>query len=135
MNSTASIPSSYTKPVLVLADSRLLLDVIAASLDCPIQGFLLGGDDMAFSAQKQTAFDLIIVALSAPSGEPLVTLKRAGVLQDVGRVPVLIISDRRFDSLSKDKIFYLPFPFSAAALRCRVGELLTPSRGEPQWRV
>ena len=74
--------------------------------------------------------DLIIIALSAPDSEPLVALARAALGQYLGRIPVLVISDREFTTGPGESIGYLHFPFSTEALRRAVHELLTTTPAE-----
>ena len=71
--------------------------------------------------------DLIVVAMSRSSGEPLLALAQASLVQSVGQVPVLIISDRPFDPSPTDGISYLAFPFQVEELRSTVMGLLVPS--------
>jgi hypothetical protein len=42
----------------------------------------------------------------------------------VGQVPLLIISDRPFDSVPEVRIFHLDFPFGVDGLRDKVKEIL-----------
>lgn len=113
--------SDSQETTLVLSDSELLVQVIAANLDRPVQGVCLAEGS---SIPPASNYDLIVVALSASSGEPVAALAQAEVIEHVGKVPVLIISNRRFDSLPTERIYYLPFPFDAAALRRQVQAIL-----------
>ena len=51
-------------------------------------------------------------------------LHQARLLDQIGRVPVLIISERGFAPSLGDLIFHLDFPFEADALRRQVQDLL-----------
>ena len=66
--------------------------------------------------------DLIIVATSSPTSEPVVALAKASLVGRIGQVPLLIISDRPFDSDVDEQIAHLDFPF-------RVSELLKAVQG------
>jgi hypothetical protein len=68
--------------------------------------------------------DLIVVATSSPSSEPVVELARSALTGYIGRVPLLIISDRPFAPDPQDWITHLSFPFQVDELRDRVRELL-----------
>lgn len=117
------------KTILVLSDSELLLQVITANLDRPVQGVCFAPGEQIPPIPDNGTLGLIVVALSAPSGEPVVALTRANVLKHVGQVPMLIVSDRRFDPLPEQHIYYLRFPFDAAALRRQVRALLAEGEG------
>jgi hypothetical protein len=68
--------------------------------------------------------DLIIVATSSPTSEPVVALAKASLTERVGQVPLLIISDRPFDPDLDAQIAHLDFPFSLGELHSAVQELL-----------
>jgi hypothetical protein len=69
-------------------------------------------------------FDLIVVAMSSPSSEPVVALSRASLAGRIGQVPLLIISDRPFHSEPDDQITHLDFPFDIDRLHDKVREIL-----------
>jgi hypothetical protein len=75
-------------------------------------------------------FDLIVVAMSSPTSEPVVALARASLAGRIGRVPLLIISDRPFQSEPDDQITHLDFPFDIDRLHDKVKEILQ-RRSEP----
>jgi hypothetical protein len=68
--------------------------------------------------------DLIIVATSSPTSEPVVALAKASLAERIGQVPLLIISDRPFDPDVDERIAHLDFPFHVSALHKAVQELL-----------
>lgn len=69
-------------------------------------------------------FDLIVVAMSSLSSEPVVALARAALTELIGQVPLLIISDRPFHADPDSKIVHLDFPFDMDDLHCKVREIL-----------
>jgi len=69
-------------------------------------------------------FDLIVVAMSSPTSEPVVALARASLAGQIGQVPLLIISDRPFHSDPNDRIIHLDFPFDIDGLCDKVKEVL-----------
>ncbi|MCX7707375.1 MAG: hypothetical protein N2204_05155 [Anaerolineae bacterium] len=69
--------------------------------------------------------DLIIVAPVPPLNDPMSILAKASLLNYVGRVPVLIISDQPSKPSSDDKITYLNFPFDSDDLTATVAEILS----------
>ena len=132
------------KRVLVLSDSDLLFEVIEANLkQIHVQTERLGGatkpsnGNAAHSCgpgslhpqkclEQATArdCDLIVVAIRSSNGEPLVALFNAALTEHVGRVPLLIISERGFDACQEGRIFHLDFPFDSTELRHKVRALL-----------
>ena len=69
-------------------------------------------------------FDLIVVAMSSPTSEPVVALARTSLAERIGQVPLLIISDRPFHSDPDDQIIHLDFPFDIDGLHDKVQEIL-----------
>lgn len=69
-------------------------------------------------------FDLIIVAMSSPNSEPVVALAKAALARQIGRVPILIISDKPFYPDPEDRIAHLDFPFTPDRLCRKVEEIL-----------
>jgi len=77
------------------------------------------------SVAKTGNCDLIVVAMrSSFASEPVVALARASLAQRIGQVPLLIISDRPFDSAPDVRIFHLGFPFGADELCAKVRDIL-----------
>ena len=117
------------KSILVLSDNDLLARAIELNLaktwtvrvllltpeSAVRRGSRAGGDRHA---------DLIVVAMRSPASEPVVALSRASLCGRIGQVPILIISDRPFDSHSDDQIIHLDFPFDINRLRGKVAEIL-----------
>ena len=73
-------------------------------------------------------FDLIVVALSAYTSEPVVVLARASLAELIGHVPLLIISDKPFAADRAMRISHLDFPFALDQLYAQVQQIL---QGEP----
>ena len=111
------------KIVLVLSDDDWLLRAIRVNLNAGLQARVVTPGEHAVGDLA----DLIVVAMSRSSGEPLLALAQASLVQSVGQVPVLIISDRPFDPSPTDGISYLAFPFQVEELRSTVMGLLVPS--------
>jgi len=111
-----------SKRIVVLSDS----DGLARALELNLQDYaeieVVRPERPASCEMGQCS--LIIVAASAESSEPVVALARALLLDRVGRVPVLIISDRPFQTDPECQISHLDFPFTIASLHDRVGEML-----------
>jgi len=72
-------------------------------------------------------FDLIIVAASSPTSEPVVILAQASLARCIGRVPILIISDKPFQPDPDARIYHLDFPFKLPTLYSTVEEILQGS--------
>ena len=88
-----------SKRIVVLSDSDGLARAIElnlsdyADLEVVRLGWKVPGSPPVATSGN---CNLIIVAASAESSEPVVALARASLLERIGRVPVLIISDRPF---------------------------------------
>jgi len=67
---------------------------------------------------------LIIVAPVPPIHDAMSVLSRAALLDCVGRVPVLIISEQPSRPESADRITYLNFPFDMDDLNSTVAKIL-----------
>jgi hypothetical protein len=123
-----SIPRFPGKRVLVLSDSDTLARVLALSLEGRFSVEVLRrAVGPALTNRNGTTLGdlhLIVVALSSPSNEPVVELHRASLIEHVGQVPLLIISDKPFRTAASDMIRHLQFPFEIETLHERVRELL-----------
>jgi hypothetical protein len=104
-----------TKAIEVCLADRWQMDVIEPPAD------LVGWPSMGLGLQR---LDLIVVAVSAWAGEPLLALVRASLARQIGRVPILVVSERRFESHPNEKILHLGFPFDSEELHEKVGGLL-----------
>jgi DNA-binding response OmpR family regulator len=115
------------KRVLVLSDDDRLSRAIALNLTNPqveIARFIVNKGN---GCQRRAAlgdYDLIVMAMSSPGSEPVVALSRAALGGRIGQVPLLIISDRPFDSDVDNKITHLDFPFDANHLGRVVEDIL-----------
>ena len=117
------------KSILVLSDNDLLARAIELNLGKTwTVGVLLLTPESAVRRGSRAGVDrhadLIVVAMSSPASEPVVALSRASLGGRIGQVPILIISDRPFDSRSDDRIIHLDFPFDISRLRGKVAEIL-----------
>ena len=123
------------KRVLVLSDhdglSRALelslrrnhLEVVRLALSSPGQRCPAPVEGRGSQAEVGE-FDLIVVAMSSPTSEPVVALARASLAGQIGQVPLLIISDRPFHCDPDDQIIHLNFPFDIDGLHNKVKEVL-----------
>jgi len=82
---------------------------------------LSSGIDLAWAS---AGADLIILALSGPYTLPVVALTRASIVGQVGRTPIVVLSQHRFDSSEAKWIYSLPLPVEPAVLRHQVQALL-----------
>ena len=76
------------------------------------------------SQAEMDDFDLIVVAMSSSTSEPIVALARASLAGRIGQIPLLIISDRPFHSDPDDQIIHLDFPFDIDGLHAKVKGIL-----------
>jgi hypothetical protein len=123
------------KRVLVLSDNNGLADAIEFNLKrshLEVVRLALSSPELCErSAERQRGsqvrdgdFDLIVVAMSSPTSEPVVALAKASLGGRIGQVPLLIISDRPFLSDPDAQIVHLDFPFDIAGFNTKVRKIL-----------
>jgi len=116
------------KRVLVLSDNEGLSRAIELNLNMHLELEIVrlaaGSLERRGSRMENGDFALIVLAVSSLSSEPVVALARASLADRIGRVPLLIISDRPFDSDLADRITHLDFPFKIEDLHDKVEEIL-----------
>jgi hypothetical protein len=116
------------KRVLVVSDNEGLSRAIALNLDNCLEVKTVRLEPQTpehwIPHAERIRFDLMIVAMSSPASEPVIALARASLASQVGQVPLLIISDRPFDSAPEDHISHLDFPFDIDRLCYTVREML-----------
>ena len=89
--------------VIILSDSERLARLIEFGLDVPkVSRYVFGPVGTACRRIDAAGCRLIILALSSLSSEPIVALARASLIDCIGRVPMLVISDKPFSSDSVD---------------------------------
>jgi hypothetical protein len=116
------------KRVIVLSDHKVLSRAIEFTLQDRL-GVEVVGLGWASPGQREMEaqvgdLDLMVVAVSLPSSEPVVALAAASLSKKIGQVPLLIISDRPFYPHPNDKIFHLNFPFDLDGLPEKVQGIL-----------
>jgi hypothetical protein len=122
------------KKALIISDNGGLARVVELNLSIRlgmhVSKYETGTVDQGFTGD----LDLLVLAISSPSKEPIVELARASLVERIGRVPLLIISDRPFRSEPGEPIVHLDFPFSIDALEAKAREVLSkneqPDLGE-----
>jgi DNA-binding response OmpR family regulator len=114
------------KRVLVLSDNDGLSRAIESNLNSHLEvvRLTLSSPGQRESQTELGDFDMIVVAMSLPTSEPVVALARASLAGRIGQVPLLIISDRPFYSDLDDQIIHLDFPFDIDGLHDKVKEIL-----------
>ena len=115
-----------SKQIHVLCDYDALYAAIELKLSgLPhVQVIRLNAPPPARSETGRLAGDLIIVAPVPPINDPMSILSKASLLNQVGQVPVLIISEQPSRPESDDRITYLNFPFDMDDLNCTVVDIL-----------
>jgi hypothetical protein len=120
--------STSQKRVIVVSDNDGLARAIHLNLKAHFEAdVVLIAPDLSDDKENLTSAgdcDLIIVATSSPTSEPVVALAKASLTDRVGHVPLLIISDRPFDSDLDARIVHLDFPFTLGELHSAVQDLL-----------
>ncbi|MCP4537013.1 MAG: hypothetical protein GY832_07685 [Chloroflexi bacterium] len=116
------------KKVLVLSDNEGLSRAIELNLNSRLEvkiiKFAPRSPEKWKTQTEVDDFDLIVLAMSSPSSEPVVALARASLTRQIGRTPLLIISDRPFNSEPEHQITHLNFPFDIDKLCNQVDEIL-----------
>jgi hypothetical protein len=116
------------KRVLVLSDneglSRAIKLNLNSSLEIKIIKYTSELPEKWDTQTKMNDFDLIVLAMSSPTSEPVVALAKASLIGQIGQTPLLIISDRPFDSEPEHRITHLNFPFDIDKLCRQVNEIL-----------
>jgi len=116
------------KRIIVLSDNDELAQAIELSLShCLALKITRIPSSLPESKERDSnrdEFDMIVLATSLPTSEPVVMLAQAALTQQIGRVPLLIVSDRPFDPDMHHQFFHLDFPMNAHALRDKIREIL-----------
>jgi hypothetical protein len=117
------------KRVIILSDNAKLSRAIELKLQCyPGLEIVKLVPGQRRSPVEIGDCDLIVVAMSSSSSEPLVALAKVSLTGRIGQVPVLVISDRPFRADPDTRIAHLDFPFDIDKLPHKVRELL---EGQP----
>ncbi len=125
---TSRATSLVGKKALVLSDNDTLSRVVELNLNklLGMQVVKLAPstlEEQGIPAQNNN-FDLIVVAISSPTGELIVSLIRAQLAERIRDVPLLIISDRLFRSDPEARVFHVDFPFRTDRFHHQVREIL-----------
>lgn len=115
-----------SKQVLILSDDKRVATIVeqAVEPDAEITSLVIEPAQDDLPQMQVRDFDLIILALSAFDSEPVVALARTSMTLYVGRVPILIISDRPFTSDVPTQILHMDFPFTIRQLCAQVRAVL-----------
>jgi hypothetical protein len=116
------------KSILALGDDEMLLRVIELALvdhSLEISSILIESPECQALGADFGCVDLIILALSSFSSEPVVALTKASLTNVVGQIPLLIISRKRFRHDRDVPIYHLDFPFDVRELQARVHKVLS----------
>jgi hypothetical protein len=112
------------KRIVVLSDNEGLSRAIEFNLNSNLNAEVVLMATNASLRYKAEQPDMMVVAVSSPTSEPVVELSRACLAGYIGRVPLLIISDRPFESKPRERITHLDFPFDVDGLHNRVEQIL-----------
>jgi hypothetical protein len=128
MGKGETISNMRVKRVIVLSDNDVLFRAIEANLSRRLEVEVSRSlPDQAGSRGDQAEpgrVDLIVVAQSAQTGEPLAALAGASLAEWIGQVPVLTISEIPSEPGGDGSNVHLEFPFHPDELHARVRELL-----------
>jgi hypothetical protein len=113
------------KKALIISDNGGLARVVELNLSIRLGMHVSKYEPGAVEDGFSNDLDLLVLAISSPSKEPIVELARASLVERIGQVPLLIISDRPFQSEPGEPIVHLDFPFSIDALEIKAREVLS----------
>lgn len=113
--------SKRDKTILIQSDSEMLSKIITDTLQHTCHQMSL---DRIYLPSTPEYADLIILALSGPNNLPVVALTRAHIAGQVGKTPIVTLSQQKFDSSATHRLCHLSLPIEPAALRHQVQALL-----------
>lgn len=116
------------KKVLIISDNGGLARVVELNLSIRLGMHVSKYETGTVDKDLTSDLDLLVLAISSPSKEPIVELARASLVERIGRVPLLIISDRPFQSEPGEPIVHLDFPFSIDALESKAREVMCKNK-------
>lgn len=129
------VMNSVGRKVLVLSDndglSRAIEFNLNDHLDVEVIRLAPSSQEQWVNRAKNGDFDLIVLGLSSPTSEPVVALAKASLTRQIGRIPLLIISDRAFESDFEEQIIHLDFPFAVDKFRDKVRKILQITQKKP----
>lgn len=112
------------KKALIISDNGGLARVVELNLRIRLGMEVLKYDPELSGQDQYDDLDLLVLAISSPSREPILELARASLVERIGQVSLLIISDRPFQSEPGEDIVHLDFPFTIDALERKVKGIL-----------
>jgi hypothetical protein len=112
------------KKALIISDNGGLARVVELNLRIRLGMEVLKYDPDLSGQDRYDDLDLLVLAISSPSREPILELARASLVERIGQVSLLIISDRPFQSEPDEDIVHLDFPFTIDALESKVRGIL-----------
>jgi len=118
--------SQSIKRIVILSDNQKLAKTLALNLEVEsawqVDQWVL--DTSNHPTDLNGNLSLIVIALNSPIGEPIMALAKASLTHYIGRVPLLIISDRPFPEDLEAQISHLDFPSSSEGFYGKVREIL-----------
>jgi hypothetical protein len=112
------------KKALIISDNGGLARVVELNLRIRLGMEVVKYDPDLSGPDRHDDLDLLVLAISSPSREPILELARASLVERIGQVSLLIISDRPFQSEPEEDIVHLDFPFTIDALESKVREIV-----------
>jgi DNA-binding response OmpR family regulator len=109
------------RTILIQSDSKMLSQTITDTLQQTCHLISLNQCD---PPSVPEGADLIILALSGPNILPVVALTRAYIARQVGKTPIVMLSQQPFDSSRTKGLHHLSLPIEPEVLRHRVRTLL-----------
>jgi len=123
------------KRVAVIGDSDLVCKAIKRALQARLHMEMADPgrcDATGSPGEPSSTWDLVIVAIASEGGEPIAELARAFLIDCVGRVPLMIVSSRPFETFAEFGLSHFRFPFEPDQLCMHVEALLNAGEGRSQ---
>jgi DNA-binding NtrC family response regulator len=121
------------KHILVLSDHNGLSKAIELTLTGPMKVVrLVSSADWQLNQAEADKLDLVVVAMSSPSNDPVTVLSQLSLARHLKSVPILIISDNSDHPAPTNRaIHHLDFPFDIDSFCDKVKEILHGKVKEP----
>lgn len=113
-----------SKHILIVSDNASLSKAIEMGLNGNMGITIHKWHESGDHDNASSGLDLIIIAVSSSEMEPITLIAKASLKSHMGEIPILVVSNRPFNSDLDNLIYHHDFPFNSALFRDRVLDLL-----------